>query len=140
MNYLGNKPSSLPNCSGDVVLEILSRNYSSGCSHSMPFYHKEYDIVEEYHHYDDSLLADESMVYLRYNSDHLEEHQNSFIRVDEQTLIGHIGGLFGITLGWSSLDRGDSAYSQCSLLICCFLLRLPVFVIFDHILSCVFML
>ena len=103
INYLGDKPSSLPNCTGDVVLKILSRNYSSGCSHSMPCYHKEYDIVEEYHHYDETLLADESMVYLQYNPDHLEEHQNSFIRVDDQTLIGHIGGLFGITLGWSGV-------------------------------------
>ena len=49
------------------------------------------------------LLDDESMVYLRYNPDHLEEHHNSFLMVDEQTLIGRIGGLFGITLGCSGV-------------------------------------
>ena len=69
----------------------------------MPCHHKEYDIVEEYHHFDETLLDDESMVYLRYNPDHLEEHQNSFLMVDEQTLIGRIGGLFGITLGCSGV-------------------------------------
>jgi hypothetical protein len=47
----------------------------------MPCVHKEYDIVEEYHHGQDTVPSGESMIYLTYNLDHLEEHQDSFIKV-----------------------------------------------------------
>ena len=47
----------------------------------MPCVHKEYDIVEEYHHIHDTVPSGESMIYLTYNLDHLEEHQDSFIKV-----------------------------------------------------------
>ena len=47
----------------------------------MPCVHKEYDIVEEYHYFQDTVPSGESMIYLTYNLDHLEEHQDSFIKV-----------------------------------------------------------
>ena len=66
---------------GHLELPLSSRNYTSGCSNSMPCVHKEYDIVEEYHHTQDTVPSGESMIYLTYNLDHLEEHQDSFIKV-----------------------------------------------------------
>ena len=97
-------PSSQPDCTGEVVLEIMSRDYSSLCSESIPCLHSEYQIEEEYHYHDKKVPGDESMFFLKYNLDKLEETRYSYINVDFLAFFGQIGGLLGITLGWSGIN------------------------------------
>ena len=40
-------------------------------------------------------------------SEDIEHIQNSIISVDEQTLIGQVGGILGILFGWSGMTLVD---------------------------------
>ena len=95
----------LPKCNESVILKMLSiPAEESGCSKSIPCEHTDYLIDGDFgfansigSHWD----KDQSFR-LVYNTPFTEHYQSS-IAVDGQSLIGQVGGIMGITLGWSFL-------------------------------------
>ena len=98
--------SELPNCTNDVIMEILSNDYESNCEDSIPCEYTKYELkygTSGDYNWGFSTIE----VYIIYEGPIEEEHYTSSISVDEQTLIGQAGGLFGILLGWSGMNLAE---------------------------------
>ena len=93
---------NLPNCNGSVTFEMLLKSEEDigNCSKSVPCKHTDYFIDAAKSHVEHTNNQQKSRVRLRYNVP-FTEHYHSSVAVDEQTLIGQLGGNLGITIGWS---------------------------------------
>ena len=81
-------------------MEILNKKYTSNCSQLAPCEHTMYELVSEY----EMRMPEQSeavfSIVLKHDT---EEHQHTGISVDRQSLLSHIGGISGITLGWCGM-------------------------------------
>ena len=84
-------------CDNHITEEILLRKFPSQCRHLYPCEHSEYEIILF-----ENSFTDNYTFSLGFKQD-MEDHQNSRISVDEQTLIGQVGGILGILFGWSGM-------------------------------------
>jgi hypothetical protein len=94
-----------PICSNDKILAILFRNFSQSrrCSQSVPCEYTKYE-AKQWVNVEFSFLGDNpSKIEIIFNGPIMEEHYISSISIDDQTLIGQVGGLLGILLGWSGM-------------------------------------
>ena len=82
-------------------MEILSRTFPSNCDNWFPCDQTEYEIISHEDTFNEIFGFS-----LGYKQD-TEDHQNSWISVDEQTLIGQVGGILGILFGWSGMTLVD---------------------------------
>ena len=90
---------SLPICNNNATLEMVTfSDQSLNCQKSVPCEHTDYTL--EGTHY--SIQGNPKLT-LTQNQEHFESYQSS-ISVDTQTLIGQVGGIMGITLGWSGMS------------------------------------
>ena len=91
----------LSSCNNSVIMEaILLSEEDFGCSKSFPCEHTDYSIGrfnEEFIHSPNS----QTLRYFRFSFWQYVEYHQSYVSVNEQTLIGKIGGIIGILLGWS---------------------------------------
>ena len=99
--------TKLLHCNKSVILEMISMTVMDlkSCPASLrPCDHTEYSIDELYpsNHY----LQRQTSFRISYSQTHTE-HYESKIKVDEEALIGKIGGLLGIMLGFSFIRLVD---------------------------------
>ena len=95
--------SELPICNKTSTLKGLSLDAGPACSNSVPCEHTEYSIDADFSNdelYDLTGNTNKKLFSLIYNLP-LTEHYHSSIKVTEQTIIGNVGGILGITLGWA---------------------------------------
>ena len=93
-------------CNKSTTSEILwkllyaddLKQFESNCGHLYPCQHTGYDIVL----FESSFSETGTEISLGFKQD-TENHQCSRISVDEQTLIGQVGGILGILFGWSGM-------------------------------------
>ena len=98
--------SNLLPCDKLTTREILMKHlytdhpkqYESNCGHLFPCQHTGYDILL----FESSLNETGTEISLGFKQDR-GDHQYSRISVDEQTLIGQVGGILGILFGWSGM-------------------------------------
>ena len=95
-----NMNKTLPVCPNDIIKEIMEKNYDTDCSDSIPCEHTKYQIKEFNWQPGNSHTSILSLEY----SQEFGENQNTYVSVDEQTLISKIGGLIGITFGLAGLN------------------------------------
>lgn len=93
--------STLPPCNDSVTIESLSRTFPSNCGEWETCERTEYEIISH-----EETYIETSGFSVGYKQD-IEDHQNSWISVDEQTLIGQVGGILGILFGWSGMTLVD---------------------------------
>ena len=99
----------LPNCNESVTLEMLTKMEEEevgSCSKSVPCDHTDYFIDGAKSHAKDLDNQQTSIFRLVYNVPFTEYYRSS-VAVDEQKLIGQLGGKIGITLGWSWIRNMD---------------------------------
>ena len=90
---------SLPICNNNATLEMVTfSDKSHNCQRSVPCEQNDYTL--EGAHW--SIQGNPKLT-LTQNQEHFESYQSS-ISVDTQTLIGQVGGIMGITLGWSGMS------------------------------------
>ena len=97
--------NDLPKCNGSIILKMLSISAKeAGCSKSIPCEHTDYLIDGDFGFANSigSNWDNDKSFRLVYNTPFTEHYQSS-IAVDGQSLIGQVGGIMGITLGWSFL-------------------------------------
>ena len=97
----------LPHCNKSVILAMISMtemNLKSCPALLKPCDHTDYLIGELYS--SDDYLQRLASFKLSYSQTHTE-HYESKIKVDEEALIGKIGGLLGIMLGFSFIRLVD---------------------------------
>ena len=95
--------SKLPICNKTSTLKGLLLDKGPSCSNSIPCERTEYSIDADFsdnEHYDLTGNVNKKSFALIYNLP-LTEHYHSSVKVTEQTIIGNIGGIMGITLGWA---------------------------------------
>ena len=90
---------SLPTCNNSVTLEMVTfSDKSLKCQRSVPCEHTDYTLEGAYWSYQGNPKLTLTQI-----QEHFESYQSS-ITVDTQTLIGQVGGILGITLGWSGMS------------------------------------
>ena len=100
--------SNLVPCNISIISKALSMSLDkdSVCSRSMPCEHTDYFIDGDFSSdkwYDLTGNNAKRSFSLIYNLP-FTEHYQSFRTVTEQTLIGNVGGILGITLGWAAIN------------------------------------
>lgn len=86
-----------PTCDNQLALSILNGEMDSpGCKGSIPCEYSEFYIDAEY---PEPRYSEDTM--FRFTIKDVQEHQESYITVDKQDLVTQIGGILGITIGWS---------------------------------------
>ena len=88
---------SLPTCNNSIMLEMATFS-DKNCLRSVPCEHTDYTLGGVHW----SIQGNPKLT-LTQNQDHFESYKSS-ISVDTQTLIGQVGGIVGITLGWSGMS------------------------------------
>ena len=95
--------SELPICNKTITLKGLLLDKGAACLNSIPCERTEYSIdadLSDNEHYDLTGNVNKKTFALIYNLP-LTEHYQSSVKVTEQTIIGNVGGILGITLGWA---------------------------------------
>ena len=85
-------------CNLNTTLTILQAKdqLKFNCPRLVPCEYTLYEVIQ------DKILYEEGKSYFSIGfKDHQVEEHLSYLKVDEQTLISQIGGIFGINLGWS---------------------------------------
>ena len=92
------KQENVRKCSHNQTLTILQAQHQQrfNCPRLVPCEHTSYEVLQ------DKIQPKENQAYFSIGfKDDMVEKQLSYLKVDEQTLISQIGGIFGINLGWS---------------------------------------
>ena len=97
-------------CNRSVILEALKMETDSNCRNLWPCSYLDFFIDRDIPTQTITEIANSgrfvSTLRIIFNEP-VTEIYNSFISVNEQTLIGQVGGIMGITLGWSGLTLID---------------------------------
>ena len=83
-------------CNNEVTLELLNMEIQPRCLSSIPCDHMEFYVDGEYPRPN---LHGETV--LSFTIQDNQEHLISYVTVDCQTMMAQIGGILGITIGWS---------------------------------------
>ena len=98
-------PTTLPNCSYDITLEVLNfyLNKGSNCSMTQTCrntrYASSYNVEETW-------IENKTLIYVYIESPEVEYH-NSYVSYGFYSFIGEIGGILGLTLGASAFTLSE---------------------------------
>ena len=99
---------SLPHCNKSVIATMLSLKNGSNCPQSVPCEHTDFSIDGAH-----LLESTDDCSYLRFKLTYkqvVQENYKSYIKVEEQKLIGEVGGILGLTVGWSGITVVTSLF------------------------------
>ena len=99
--------SNLPSCNQMELKQILSRydGIYSDCNITLSCYNETFTITtREHKKFDKFTLID-----FVYNTPEVQRH-NTYVAYDLLSLIGEVGGVLGITLGFSGLSMSENLF------------------------------
>ena len=101
---------NLPKCNMSVTKDMLLSPLQNTCSQSVPCEHTDYSIDGAF-----PLESVDDCSYSRFRLTYrqlVQEHYKSYIAVGKQTLIGKVGGILGITVGWSGITLLEMCFES----------------------------